>query len=576
MEPDLPVASNSKEEPEELNLRILRPLLGYLEVHQGRQVAEAVVAAAGISTGALELEDRWVSHAQFETVLAEGRARLASDEEFVQACRHDLDRLYGPLTLLLRFVSIRRVVETMNRTSHLVTRISRFESEPGRRPNELVMRYVSTRPESRLSCLSRRAQWGEIPRVIWGQPRAVITERRCIAWGDPCCEVLIRFQEPLRWRAPVAGALAGLGSGVGLWAVLGVLWPLPSLVALGLGVGLGMGWRRERRVRDAFVEAKTEEAERFVMQHLEATSQLLQLHQRREEWTAEVERHSQVSSHTLGEIISRLETLRTHDPQALREISHDLRNPLTLIQSSASALADSLGDDDRERRAYVKHLRTGVQRLTEMLDEVSRLAASPPVRAPEAGPLRTIETAPLQQRYRRELGALTVGRDLQVEVALTREAPASIECRAEVFDRVMDNLLTNAAKYTERGRIAVEIGGTPGHLCIKVSDTGRGIHRERLEAVLTGASVDDAPLIGDSRGVGLSVVVRHLDRLGGRLEVLSRPELGTTFWVYVPKRPEPRVAVETREAGEAEDPIERVVGRVVTIRDSSGEHRVVH
>jgi signal transduction histidine kinase len=104
------------------------------------------------------------------------------------------------------------------------------------------------------------------------------------------------------------------------------------------------------------------------------------------------------------------------------------------------------------------------------------------------------------------------------------------------LDRVVDNLLTNAAKYTERGAVVVELDGAPGFLVLKVSDTGCGIEAEAMGRIFQpGGSPVDARR-GDSFGVGLSVVIRLLEQIGGRLEVMSKPGEGTTFWIFLPLR----------------------------------------
>jgi signal transduction histidine kinase len=558
-----PVSSDSAEE---VNLRVARPLLAYLADTQGADVCDEVLTAAGLMPGEFDQEDRWVSQEEFEEVLAAGHRRLRGDEEFVKACQYEIAKQYGPLTLVLRFASMRTIVETLDRTRHLVTRIGRFEAERLSGPNAVRIRYRSTKAESRLPCLVRQAQWATIPQAIWGLPQAVVTERKCIADGDDCCECDVRWQDPFRWRAPVLGVALGAAVGVALWWLTGLMWfaPWPSL--LGLVAGLHWSVMRLERTKEAFMEAKSVEAERFVARHMVATNELLRLHQRQEDWTAQVERQSLHSSHTLGAVLTRLQSITHRDSKAVRDISHDLRNPLTLVRVSADLLSEAVRDraEPAVLERYSEHLQTGVQRLNEMLDEVMRLAGTPSEPTVDYAPRKVIDTAPLEDRYRRQLLALTVDRDLKISVELTRETPAHLETRPSILERVMDNLLTNAAKYTERGRIHVEISGVPGFLCLKVADTGRGIRPERLEGVLTGSQMDDAPLVGDSRGLGLSVVVRLLDHLGGRLEVLSRHDMGTTFWVYVPTQPTERLRPDV-----GDEPIERVIRRVVTIRDDS-------
>jgi signal transduction histidine kinase len=168
--------------------------------------------------------------------------------------------------------------------------------------------------------------------------------------------------------------------------------------------------------------------------------------------------------------------------------------------------------------------------------------------------------AELTERLRRRLRALVHGRDVRATVFGTREAPGSIDIDPLLLDRIADNLLTNAAKYTERGSIVVELDGIPGFLVIKVSDTGCGIDPDAMVRIFEpgGSSVDSRR--GDSFGVGLSVVIQLLERIGGRLEVMSKPGDGTTFWVYLPLESLAEAQPSgTRARASGEVPLTRVV-----------------
>jgi len=125
---------------------------------------------------------------------------------------------------------------------------------------------------------------------------------------------------------------------------------------------------------------------------------------------------------------------------------------------------------------------------------------------------------------------------IRTRVECSRSAPDVIEIDSLVVDRVVDNLLSNAAKYTERGSVFVELEGTPEFLVVQVSDTGCGIAPEAMWRIFEPGGSNPDSRRGDSFGVGLSVVTRLLQQIGGRLEVMSSPGEGTTFCVYLPVR----------------------------------------
>jgi signal transduction histidine kinase len=165
---------------------------------------------------------------------------------------------------------------------------------------------------------------------------------------------------------------------------------------------------------------------------------------------------------------------------------------------------------------------------------------------------------------------------VRATVFATREVPEHVQIDPLALDRIVDNLLTNAAKYTERGSIVVEVDGSPGFLVVKVSDTGCGIQPEELERVFEVGGSSAESRRGDSFGVGLSVVVQLLDQMGGRLEIMSKPGSGTTFWVYLPVRagrapksvPDPRV-VRAPSPEVDTTPVRSSRSRIVSIRTLS-------
>jgi signal transduction histidine kinase len=177
-----------------------------------------------------------------------------------------------------------------------------------------------------------------------------------------------------------------------------------------------------------------------------------------------------------------------------------------------------------------------------------------------------VETAELVEALRRRLRALAFGRQVRTTALVTREAPAYLQIDPLALDRIIDNLLTNAVKYTDRGSIVLELDGTSGYLVIKVSDTGRGIAPDALDKIFHagGSTVDSRR--GDSFGVGLSVVVQLLGQIGGRLEVMSKSGSGTTFWVYLPVEAIPRTGSGGTSTRESTD---EALRRVVRVRNVS-------
>ncbi len=548
---------------EELNLRILQPLFRYVRQHFGQAALDRLAIDGGLQPEMLARSGAWIAHEQFERLLVSVRELVATDDEFVRACQHDMAKVYGPMMLVLRCMSIRGAYVMLAKTAHLATRVSTYEVLSGTRTS-VSLRYTTTRRESRLMCLSRQAQLRMGPTVYWGMEQARLEEHSCVARGDACCEYALRWYEPIRWRGPLLGALMGACAAALLLALPAALaWQLAlgGLPVLGALVGLILEQRRLVADHMVFSEETNRELGHLVQAHARAVDEVLALHQRERSWNQQLENQMATRTARLDAVVERFRDSSQPRRDKLRSLSHDINNPLTVLFGLANQLRRTTPDEP-ERVELADTLESSVQQMSQLVGELTSIVREDTV-APELV-AETIDVEELTLRVRRQLRATVVGRDIRVTVFQTREVPQKIVVVRMMLERVVDNLLTNAAKYTERGSIVVEIGGTPGFFLLKVSDTGRGIGPERLEQVLRACGPDPNPPMGGSHGAGLSIVARLLDQLGGRLEIMSAPGEGTTVWMYVPCAPESQARSDEAEQGP--ETIENVLRRVVKIR----------
>jgi len=293
-----------------------------------------------------------------------------------------------------------------------------------------------------------------------------------------------------------------------------------------------------------------------------ARRELSALEQRQREWSQIMEERVEERTTTLRDVVERIQKLQQSRVITLRGFSHDLRNPLAVMATTASYLRDGLPNLASEHCDALDDLQAAVDRMDGLLVELMEAATS------KGGLLQLapeqLEVDSLADKIRGRLRAMVYRRNVRTSVFATREAPSAIELDPVVFDRVIDNLLTNAAKYTEQGSIIVEIAGTPGFLTIKISDTGRGIPAGGIESVFVPRNAA-APTSRDSYGIGLSVVVRLLDQIGGKLEVMSKEGMGTTFWAHFPTETAPPSERAPVPLAPSDSAVE-LVNRVVTIR----------
>ena len=211
----------------------------------------------------------------------------------------------------------------------------------------------------------------------------------------------------------------------------------------------------------------------------------------------------------------------------LHTLSHDLKEPLTAILGAASTLERLDRELPEEERKHL--LRTLAERtrgmnalLTDLLD-LDRLDRG--ILEPRRFPIDLAELA------RGLLARTTVVGDRPVDLDLTR---CVISMDAPKVERILENLLSNAARHTPAGtRIWLRVAPTEGGALLAVEDEGPGVPDDLKETIFE--AFRRGPSAGDAgSGIGLSLVARFAELHGGRAWVEDRPGGGASFRVFLP------------------------------------------
>jgi len=215
----------------------------------------------------------------------------------------------------------------------------------------------------------------------------------------------------------------------------------------------------------------------------------------------------------------------------LQAVSHELRTPLASILGYSLLLErkqDKLSPETREMAlSELAFSSRKLNRLVVDLLDVDRLSRG--IVEPNLTP------TDLAGLVRRVVQETPVG-DRHVQVDL---APALVEVDAPKVERIVENLVANAAKYTpEHSTIAVRMETGNGGVTIIVDDSGPGVPDE-LKRSIFGAFERGAAekLHSPGVGIGLSLVSRFAEMHGGRAWVQDRPPQGSSFRVFLPAGP---------------------------------------
>lgn len=240
-----------------------------------------------------------------------------------------------------------------------------------------------------------------------------------------------------------------------------------------------------------------------------------------------------------------LEEARSSDAaktSLLATLSHELRTPLAALEGYGELLEDQiLGPLSPEQRDVVTRLRTVGRHLGSLIEDILTYASLEADRlAVRDSEVRLGELAdslhPFLEPLAREKG-IAFAIELETGLPLLR----TDEARAR---QILLNLCQNAVKFTEHGSVTVRVSrGSPnadGSATVRfaVRDTGIGIAPHHLQRLFRPFSQIDDAGTGRHRGTGLGLYIarRLATRLGGRIEVVSRPGEGSTFTLVLPER----------------------------------------
>jgi two-component system phosphate regulon sensor histidine kinase PhoR len=213
-------------------------------------------------------------------------------------------------------------------------------------------------------------------------------------------------------------------------------------------------------------------------------------------------------------------------------VSHELRTPLTTIRGYAETLLDGGLEDERHRRGFVESIRGGAARLEQMVGELLSLSELERV----GGALR-VEPLDLRALADGQLAAHRAAAERAgLVLVLEPGPPAPTQGDRARLEQVLANLLDNAIKYTEAGRIDVRVGAAGGRAWCEVADTGPGIPEADLPRIFERFYRVDKARTRETGGTGLGLsIVKHIVALHrGEVSVRSVPGQGATFRFELP------------------------------------------
>jgi signal transduction histidine kinase len=236
----------------------------------------------------------------------------------------------------------------------------------------------------------------------------------------------------------------------------------------------------------------------------------------------------------LTENIEKLKAVENLRRELIANVSHDLRTPISIIHGYIETLqikGEQLCAEDRNRYLNIVIESTEkLQKLVNELFELSRLEANQV--EPQKEPFSISElVSDITSNY----FVIAKEKDITIKAELVQDLPPVL-ADISLIERVMQNLLDNAVKFTPRGgKIIIKTSQADHHISVSVSDTGIGVKESDQSKIFERYyRANDFVDLKNSTGLGLAIVKKILDLHHSSLQLQSQKDAGSKFTFQLP------------------------------------------
>ncbi|HUO84635.1 MAG TPA: response regulator [Thermoanaerobaculia bacterium] len=223
--------------------------------------------------------------------------------------------------------------------------------------------------------------------------------------------------------------------------------------------------------------------------------------------------------------------------QFLTNVTHEVRTPMHVVMGMLDLLGESGLDADQ-----MDLLRTAQGSSQELLTIFQNILHLSALESGNLKPARAdFDLQVTLERLAEVMRVAAMERGLDIDLQLGDKVPAVLRGDVVRLRQVLSNLITNAIRFTDKGRVSIRVSRdneTSTHLLIRfeVSDTGKGISETVARTLFQPFVQGDAGMSRSSSGTGVGLAISRdlVHLMQGAIGVESRPEGGSTFWFTLP------------------------------------------
>ncbi|MBQ7105066.1 MAG: response regulator [Bacilli bacterium] len=255
----------------------------------------------------------------------------------------------------------------------------------------------------------------------------------------------------------------------------------------------------------------------------------------------------------------------------LSSMSHEIRTPLNAIVGFSEAINEE--DNLENAKSDARDIVLAANNLLEIVNGILDISKI------EANKMEIVEKDYNPTELFENIAKLTAPRigdkPIELEVNIAKDLPNCLYGDGGKLKQITTNILTNAVKYTEKGKITYNVScvnlKNESSLVISVEDTGRGIKPEQIDKLFNKFErlEEDRNTTLEGTGLGLAITKKLVEMMGGKIVVQSVYGSGSKFTIYIKQKINHQTTLPTYQSEETTNLIKDFTGKKVLVVDDN-------